>query len=87
MAAQCPAKWFRKDGSVVACTESVKVLNENWHEAESMLRDMFEDAVLLGCGKAAFKAELVRLVESLECDYDEKRQPLEHQAPAKESSC
>ena len=27
---KAPDKWLRVDGSVVSCTESVKVLNENW---------------------------------------------------------
>ena len=42
-----PKKWLRADGSTVACTESVKVLNENWSEARDTLQEMYEDAVLL----------------------------------------
>ena len=46
MTTKAPERWLRVDGSVVSCTESVKVLNENWHEARDMLQEMFEDAVL-----------------------------------------
>ncbi len=77
MTAKVPEKWFRVDGSVVSCTESVKVLNENWHEARDMLQEMFEDAVLLGCGKEAFKEEFRRLINDLDCDYKELLQPVE----------
>ena len=62
---KAPDKWLRVDGSVVSCTESVKVLNENWEEANDLLQEMYEDAVLLGCGKEAFKAELTRMVSRL----------------------
>ena len=74
---KAPDKWLRVDGSVVSCTESVKVLNENWEEANDLLQEMYEDAVLLGCGKKAFKAELTRMVKELQCDYEEKLQPIE----------
>lgn len=67
-----PARWLRADGSVVACTESVKVLEENWQEAAELLQAMYEDAVLLGVGKKAFKEALHTLVEGLECSYAEK---------------
>ena len=48
---QPPAAWLRIDGSVVSCTESVKVLEEIWHEAAELLSESYEDAVLLGVGK------------------------------------
>ena len=51
-----PDRWLRKDGTVVSCTESVKVLTETWEETETALQDFFEDAVLLGVAKAEWKA-------------------------------
>lgn len=81
---EAPDRWLRADGSTVSCTESVKVLNENWIEAKELLQEMYEDAVLLGCGKSAFKAELHRLVDALRCDYEEKTQPVESRSTAKE---
>ena len=72
-----PERWFRVDGSTVSCTESIKVLNENWEEARAMLQDMYEDAILLGCGKVDYRAALHALVDSLECDYEELTAPIE----------
>lgn len=77
MQSQKPKQWLRCDQSVVSCTESIKVLDENWEEARSLLQEMFEDAVLLGCGKAEYKAQMHRLVDTLSCDYEEKKQPVE----------
>lgn len=67
-----PTRWLRADGTVVACTESVKVLEENWREAVELLEEQFEDAVLLGVGKDAFRAAMHALVDQLECEYAEK---------------
>lgn len=72
-----PEKWLRKDGTVVSCTESVKVLTETWDETEGALQDFFEDAVLLGVAKREWKEKLHALIDSLECDYAEKTAPVE----------
>lgn len=76
-----PERWLRKDGTVVSCTESVKVLAETWKETETALQDFFEDAVLLGVAKAEWKTKLHELVDSLECDYEEKTAPAEALPP------
>lgn len=68
-----PARWHSACGSIIACTEKVKVLNENWNEARAMLTEMYEDAVLMGVGKAAFRQAMHDLVDGLVCGYDEKR--------------
>lgn len=72
-----PKAWYRADGTVVSCTESVKVLAENWEEAVELLQEQFEDAVLLGVGKDAFRAAMHGLVDTLACDYEEKKAPVE----------
>ena len=70
-----PERWLRADGTTVACTESIKVLEENWHEAVELLQAMYEDAALLGVGKVAFKEAMHGLVDALECEYAEKQAP------------
>ena len=35
---EAPSEWHRADGTTVACTEKVKVLNENWQEIRAMLQ-------------------------------------------------
>ena len=77
MTTKAPERWLRVDGSDATCTESVTMPNESWHEASDTLQEMFEDAVLLGCGKEAFRAEFRRLIDGLDCDYKELLQPVE----------
>ena len=66
-----PKVWHYPDGSRVACTEKVKVLEENWSEARAMLQDILDDAVLMGCTVSEVKREYMRLVANLECAYME----------------
>lgn len=72
-----PERWLRIDGTTVACTESIKVLSENWAEAAELLQDMYEDAVLLGVAKSEYKKALHALVDALDCSYEELKAPPE----------
>jgi len=58
-------RWLQPDGTPVSCREKLKVLEENWSEAETVLREAFEDAVLMGVDPAALRRMLAELVESL----------------------
>ncbi|HBN73624.1 MAG TPA: hypothetical protein DD376_02480 [Sutterella sp.] len=69
---RAPDKWFRSDGSVVACTEKVKVLEENWKEIQATLQDALDDAVLMGCSAEHVKAEWCRLVSNLSSRYKDQ---------------
>ena len=43
-----PERWLRADGTTVACTESIKVLEENWHEAVELLQAVVLVGILHG---------------------------------------
>lgn len=60
-----PATWPGADGAPVACREKLKVLAENHREAAQVLRDTFEDAVLMGVDEAEMRRILSDLVQSL----------------------
>ncbi|HWX50880.1 MAG TPA: hypothetical protein VNZ61_22760 [Roseomonas sp.] len=60
-----PAQWPGADGRPVSCREKLKVLAENYEEAATVLRDMFEDAVLMGVDEAAMRRILNDLVQAL----------------------
>ena len=60
-----PALWPGTDGSPVSCREKLKVLAENHREAAQVLRDAFEDAVLMGVEEAAMRRILAELVAAL----------------------
>lgn len=65
MSLEAPAAWPGRDGQPVSCLEKLKMLAENHAEVVQVLRDSFEDAVLMGVDEAAMRRILVDLVESL----------------------
>jgi len=60
-----PALWPAADGSAVACREKLKVLADNHAELAQVMRDAFEDAVLMGVDEAAMRRILADLVAAL----------------------
>ena len=63
------AVWLRDDGSVVSCTEKVKVMNENLDELQQMAQDLFEDALLMEVGEEQIRAVLHKLIDQLDNPY------------------
>ena len=62
-------KWYADDGSIISCTEKVKVMSENMNELYSVAQDAFEDALLMGCGEAQLRDYLAKMIEGLENPY------------------
>lgn len=60
-----PAAWPGADGAPLSCREKLKVLNENHEELAQVMRDAFEDAVLMGVDEAAMRRILTDLVAAL----------------------
>lgn len=60
-----PPLWPGADGGAIACREKLKMLEENHREAAQVLRDAFEDAVLMGVDEAAMRRILTDLVAAL----------------------
>jgi hypothetical protein len=60
-----PAAWPGADGKPVSCSEKLKMLAENHNEAAEVLRDVFEDAVLMGVEEAAMRRILNDLIAAL----------------------
>ncbi|TLU73143.1 hypothetical protein [Lichenicoccus roseus] len=58
--------WPQADGSPVSCREKLRVLEENHAELQGVLRDAFEDAVLMGVDPEAMRSILTRMVASLQ---------------------
>ncbi|WP_043337822.1 hypothetical protein [Belnapia moabensis] len=60
-----PETWPGADGSPISCREKLKVLAENHAELAQVMRDAFEDAVLMGVDEAALRRMLAEMVEAL----------------------
>jgi len=62
-------KWVRDDDSVVACTEKIKVMTENFDEIKQIAQDAFEDGLLMEVSEEQMREALHRLVDMLVNPY------------------
>jgi hypothetical protein len=61
-----PAAWPGLDGNAVGCREKLKMLTENYEEVSEVLRDAFEDAILMGVEEHAIRGVLAAIVAGLD---------------------
>jgi glycine cleavage system regulatory protein len=61
--------WVRDDNSIVACTEKIKVMTDNFDEIEQMLQDAFEDGLLMEVSETQMRETLNALVKALKNPY------------------
>jgi hypothetical protein len=61
--------WRRPDGSIVACTEKIKVLRENLAELRQMAQDAFEDALLMECSETQIRSVFQDVIDELVNPY------------------
>ena len=61
--------WRAPDGSVIACHEKLKVMNENLLEFHDIAMNALEDAVLMGCSEDQVKAVLGEIISQLSTDF------------------
>ena len=62
-------RWLTPEGEPVSCLDKIKVLNENLTEIQEMAQEALEDAILMGCDEAQFRAVLEQLARSLVNPY------------------
>jgi hypothetical protein len=61
-----PASWPGLNGNSVGCREKMKMLAENYAEVSQVLRDAFEDAILMGVDETALRQIFAAIVAGLE---------------------
>jgi hypothetical protein len=61
--------WVRDDKSIVACTEKIKVMQENFEEIAQMMQDALEDGLLMEVSEAQMREALLALVNALKNPY------------------
>jgi hypothetical protein len=61
--------WVRNDKSIVACTEKIKVMQENFEEIEQLMQDALEDGLLMEVSEAQMREALRELVNNLVNPY------------------
>jgi hypothetical protein len=61
-----PTIWPGEDGAPLSCRDKLKVLAENHAELAQVLRDTFEDAILMGVDETAMRQILNDMIQGLE---------------------
>lgn len=64
--------WIRDDNSIVACTEKIRVMQENFDEILQITQDAFEDGLLMEVSESQMRETLHQLVDSLINPYKKK---------------
>ncbi|MEO6117550.1 MAG: hypothetical protein ABIP37_00600, partial [Methylotenera sp.] len=57
--------WVRDDASIVACTEKIKVMRENFDEIHQIAQDALEDGLLMEVSEAQMREALHQLIDML----------------------
>ena len=61
--------WVRDDKTIVACTEKIKVMQENFEEIQQLVQDAFEDGLLMEVSEEQMRGSLHKLVDELVNPY------------------
>ena len=61
--------WRQTDGTIIACTEKNKVMQENLQEFTQTAQDLLEDAILMGCNEGQVREVLEQIIRGLENPY------------------
>lgn len=57
--------WVRDDNSIVACTEKIRVMKENFDEIKQVTQDAFEDGLLMEVSETQMREALHHLINEL----------------------
>ncbi|MDE0926599.1 MAG: hypothetical protein OR997_05975 [Methylophilaceae bacterium] len=57
--------WVRDDDSVIACTEKIRVMKDNFDEIIQTTQDAFEDGLLMEVSETQMREALHQLVNEL----------------------
>lgn len=61
--------WRDASGDKVACTEKIKVMQQNIDELYQLAQDAFEDGILMGIAPEQMKDYLAQLMQGLKDPY------------------
>lgn len=64
--------WVRDNDSIVACTEKIRVMKENFDEIKQITQDAFEDGLLMEVSETQMREALHALVDELMNPYAKK---------------
>ena len=65
--------WLRDDKTIVACTEKIKVMQENFDEISQLAQDALEDGLLMEVSEQQMREALHQLVDMLVNPYPKQK--------------
>ena len=65
--------WLRDDKTIVACTEKIKVMQENFDEISQLAQDALEDGLLMEISEQQMREALHQLVDMLVNPYPKQK--------------
>jgi len=65
--------WRRDDGSIVACTEKIKVMREALADLRQVAQDALEDALLMGVTEMQVRQAFHHLIDDLDNSYSKNK--------------
>ncbi len=68
--------WYSPDGEKIACTEKIKVMQQNISELQQLAQDAFEDGILMGVAPQQIRQYLAQLMLNLTNPYSHKEEAL-----------
>ncbi len=64
--------WLRDDKTIVACSEKIKVMQENFEEIQQLAQDALEDGLLMEVSETQMRKVLHNIVDALVNPYQKK---------------
>ena len=64
--------WYAKNHKVISCDETNKVLNENYEELKTLIQNIYDDAILIGCDEDDLKKKIRVLIDELDFSLGKK---------------
>jgi hypothetical protein len=65
--------WYAPDGKKIACTEKLKVMQQNMDELMQFANESFEDGILMGIDPQQLRECFADLMLNLTNPYENKR--------------
>ena len=65
-------QWYAKNNKVISCDETNKVLNENYEELKTLIQNIYDDAILIGCDEDDLKKKIRVLIDELDFSLGKK---------------
>lgn len=61
--------WQTKNGEIISCVEKIKVMRENLEEIEQVIRDAYEDALLMDVDSSQIKNYFLSIINNLKTPF------------------